>query len=212
MVVCPTRMKPRAPGILSDHEKLRQVMKWVAFYRKHLSNFVYDYLGITSLKWFQCILLEEMEANTNFMYLAARGQGKSYLMALYICCRCILYPKTRVVVAAGVRHQSANILKKIINELMPESPNLAMEIEKYTLSETNPIIRFRNGSTVETATAKESARCAHSHILIIDEFRMVDLGVITTVLRRFNAAPRQPGFMDKPEYKNYPLEMNKGNL
>ena len=199
MVVCPTRMKPRAPGILSDHEKLRQVMKWVAFYRKHLSNFVYDYLGITSLKWFQCILLEEMEANTNFMYLAARGQGKSYLMALYICCRCILYPKTRVVVAAGVRHQSANILKKIINELMPESPNLAMEIEKYTLSETNPIIRFRNGS----------ARCAHSHILIIDEFRMVDLGVITTVLRRFNAAPRQPGFMDKPEYKNYPLEMNK---
>lgn len=209
MVICPTQMKPRTPGILSDHEKLRQIMKWVAYYRKHFSNFVYDYLGITCLKWFQDGLLEEMEANTNCMYLAARGQGKTYLIALYICCRCILYPKTRVVIAAGFRNQSAKVIQKIIGDIMMESPNLAMEIKNYSTNETNPFIDFRNGSTVRTATAKESARSMRSHILIIDEFRMVDLSVITTVLRRFNAAPRQPRFMDKPKYKNYPLEMNK---
>ena len=79
-----------------------------------------------------------------------------------------------------------------------ESPNLAMEIKNYSTSETNPFVHFRNGSTIKTATAKESARSMRSHILVIDEFRMVDLGVMMTVLKRFNGPSRQPGFINKP--------------
>ena len=35
------------------------------------------------------------------MYIAARGQGKSFLIALYCIVRCILYPGTKIVLASG---------------------------------------------------------------------------------------------------------------
>lgn len=37
---------------------------------------------------------------------------------------------------------------------------------------------------------------------------MVDPVVINTVIRKFLTVSRHPGFLDKPEYKDYPLERN----
>ena len=34
----------------------------------------------------------------------------------------------------------------------------------------------------------------------VDEFRMVSLNVINTVLKRFLTAPRQPGYLNNPKY------------
>lgn len=39
-----------------------------------------------------------------------------------------------------------------------------------------------------------------ANILIVDEFRMVSLNVINTVLKRFLTAPRQPGYLNNPKY------------
>lgn len=39
-----------------------------------------------------------------------------------------------------------------------------------------------------------------ANILIVDEFRLVSLNVINTVLKRFLTAPRQPGYLNNPEY------------
>lgn len=51
----------------------------------------------------------------------------------------------------------------------------------------------------------------------MDEFRMIDKGVLDKVLRKFKAGQRRPGFYDRPEYsdkvkenkKKYPKEPNK---
>lgn len=42
---------------------------------------------------------------------------------------------------------------------------------------------------------------ARSNLLIVDEFRLVSNEIVDTVLRKMQAAPRHPGFMDLPEYK-----------
>lgn len=69
---------------------------WTSFYRYRMDLFVKDYLGI-QLKLFQVILIMAMQQNHFFMYLASRGQGKSFLSAIYAVARCILYPGTIVV-------------------------------------------------------------------------------------------------------------------
>lgn len=47
-----------------------------------------------------------------------------------------------------------------------------------------------------------------ANLILVDEFRMVDIQVITKVLRKFLAAPRSPKYLDKPEYAHL-KERNK---
>ncbi len=63
------------------------------------------------------------------MGLLPRGMGKSFLIAIFVVIRCILYPGTKVVITSGTRGQSINVLEKIQTELMPVSPNLRNEID-----------------------------------------------------------------------------------
>ena len=46
------------------------------------------------------------------------------------------------------------------------------------------------------------------NIIIVDEFRMVDIDIINKVIRKFNTAPRQPKYLNKPEYAHL-AERNK---
>ena len=97
-------------------EKSERLMEgvayWGAFYRKNPQRFVKDYLNIP-LKLFQKILIYMMMVSTNFMYTASRGQGKTWLIALYCVVRCILFPGTKIVVASGVKAQAIEVITKI---------------------------------------------------------------------------------------------------
>ena len=190
-------------------QKLMNTIAWrAAYYRANPDIFVKDYLGIT-LKLFQRILLYMMMHNNYMMYLASRGQGKTFLTALFCCVRCILYPGTKICIASSTRIQGNEVLLKIQDELMKMSPNLAFEIQKCNIGQNNAQITFKNGSWIRVVTSSDSGRGNRANILCVDEFVKVDQNVITMVLRKFLTAPRHPKFMDKPEYKNYPQERNK---
>ena len=88
------------------------------------------------------------------------------------------------------------------------SPNLAREISFLTTSIADARVEFHNGSWLKIAASNDGARGKRSNLLIIDEFRMVDLNVITRVLRKFKSNPRQPKYLDKPEYAHL-KERNK---
>lgn len=186
---------------------LAGVDAWAGFYRANPHRFAADYLGV-HLKLFQKILLFMMNICNYFCYIAARGQGKSFLLAIFCCIRCILYPGTRVCIASGTRSQSVNVLEKIKIELLPNSPLLKNEIEKMILSSTDAYINFKNGSFIKVVTASDSARSNRANILLVDEFRMVPLSVIETILRRFLTTHRMPGYLHKKEYEHL-KERNK---
>ena len=146
------------------------------------------------------------------MYLAARGQGKTFLTALFCVVRCILFPKTKICVASATRTQANEVLLKITDDFMKNygwgSENLRREITYASVGANKAVIEFANGSWIKVVTASDSGRGSRANILLIDEFRMVDLDTINTVLRRFLTAPRQPNYLNNPKYAHL-LERNK---
>lgn len=193
-------------------EKQERVMNgvatWASFYRANPHRFARDYLGL-KLKKFQQIILNEMFRKVNSIYLASRGGGKSFLLAIFCVCYCILFPGTTICLASKTRGQAIEIIDKIQTILMPLSANLRLEIGDIKSNQAESFIAFRNGSIIKVVTAADSARHNRATILIVDEYRMVDKNTIDTVLRKFLTSPRHPGFMDKPEYAGYPIERTK---
>lgn len=187
-------------------EKLMNgVAYWAAFYRKNPQRLVKDYLNI-SLKLFQKLLIYMMIVSTHFCYIAARGQGKTWLVALYCVVRCILFPGSKIIIASFRKEQSLEVLQKIEEDFLKlhswGSSNLAAEISYISTSVNKPIIEFKNGSWIKTAVASDSARHNRANVLVVDEFRIVPKIIIDTILKKFLTAPRQPGFLSLPEYKN----------
>lgn len=98
-----------------------------------------------------------------------------------------------------MKSQSREVIEKI-KEIRGESPNLKREISNLNDGTANPRVDFHNGSWIQTVTANDGARSKRANVLVIDEFRMVDQNIITTVLRKFLTAERRPKYLDKPEY------------
>lgn len=135
-------------------------------------------------------------------------QGKTFLTAIFACVRAILFPGTQVVASSSTKKQAMLIYNKI-EGLRQQSSNLDNEIESMSKASDMPIIRFKNGSTIVITASNENARGHRSNVLILDERERMNEPIIDTVLKKFNANPRQPKFYNKPEYRDYPREPNK---
>ena len=88
----------------------------------HLMKLLRDpkYVGATCKLLFnielhpmQCVILQEFWNRPFPMYIASRGWGKSFLLALYAVLRCTFYPGTKIVIVGAAFRQS-----KIIFEYM----------------------------------------------------------------------------------------------
>ena len=197
------------------NEKAERLMNgvayWGAFYRKNPQRFCRDFMNV-HLKLFQKILLFGMMHNNYFMFCASRGLGKTWLTALFCVVRCILFPGTKICVASSTRVQANEVLLKITDDFCKNygwgSDLLNNEISYKSVGQNNGIIQFKCGSWIRVVTASDTGRGARANILIVDEFRMVDLDVINTVLRKFLTAPRTPGYLNKKEYEHL-AERNK---
>ena len=112
----------RAP---TERKILKGVARWTAYYRANPHLFARDYLHI-NLRIFQQILLVMMNWSSITVFIGSRGIGKTYLSAIFCVIKCILYPGTKICVASGTRGQAYLVLEKIMLELVPGSPELAL--------------------------------------------------------------------------------------
>lgn len=183
------------------------VAKRCSYYRANPQRFCEEFLNI-KLKLFQKIIIWMMMHYDAFYWIACRGIGKTYIVGLFSVCRCILYPGTKIVAASYTFKQGREIVLKITDDFMQKSPLLRNEISKVSTGQNDCYVYFKNGSWIRVVIAGESSRGARSNILIIDESRLVPQKIVDTILRPMNAAPRQPGYLSKPEYAHL-KEMNK---
>lgn len=194
-----------------QQDRTDQIMNVIAercaYYRANPQRFCEEFLGL-HLKLFQKILIWAMMTYDAFYFVAARGLGKTYLVALFAVCRCILYPGTKIVAASYTFKQGKEIVMKITDDFMHKSALLRNEISKVSTGQNDCGIIFKNGSYIRVVVAGESSRGARSNILLIDESRLVSQKIIDTILIPMNAAPRQPGYLNKPEYSHL-TEVNK---
>lgn len=175
-----------------------------AFYRKNPHLFARDYLHL-DLRLFQRMLLILMNYYFIFMFVAARGIGKTFLTSIFCVIRCILWPGTKIVIASGTKGQAIEVLNKVQLELVPRSQELNLEIDwkKSKVNNTDAIIVFKNGSFMKVVSATDNARSNRANLLLVDEFRMVKKTTIDKVLRKFLTQKRMPQYeeLSKEERK-----------
>lgn len=208
-----TKTKKRENLSPNKRERLDEGVKiWCDFYRQNMHRFVADYLGI-QLKPFQVVLLYMIERSNLISLITSRGLGKSWLVALYCCCRCILYPGQKIVVSTETKDQSRRLIReKIVNELMDMSPNLRKEINprEIKIGTNESYVKFKNGSTIIAINASENTRGLRCHILVVDEYVQIKGGfdTLTKVLQPFLQVVRQPKYLQNPKYSQM-YEPNK---
>ena len=192
------------------NSKFREKVKiWTSFYRENPHRFAEDYLGV-ELKLFQKILVYLCFKYPFFTFLASRGLGKSWLIALIAIIKCILYPGSIVVIASGTKGQAEKIvINKIKMDLWEKHPTIRKEISEISISQRKTGCVFHNGSQIITVTANDNARGERANFIIVDEHRLIKKEVYDSVIEPFATFIRQPGFMNKKEYEDYEEPANQ---
>lgn len=189
---------------LSSQNNFERIIDWITFYRRNIPVFVEHYLGI-SLHWYQIIWLYLLNSYISIVIIAGRASAKSFVIAIFSCAKCILYPQTKVVIASGSKKQASLIVKeKIQKELMPISENLRREIKKITTSVNDIEVTFHNGSSIVVVVAGEGALGYRSTVLIFEEFKRIDKYIVDKVLKPFQMTrPSQFRKNEEPEKKEF---------
>ena len=184
---------------LGDQDHVDRFLLWNTFFRRNPHRFVETYLNIT-LYWYQSITLYLMFVCTIVVIVAARATAKTFIIAVYAVVKAILYPRSKIVLTANTRGESALIVSdKILNELCTMSPNLRREIKKYVVNKSEVIVYFHNGSTIETVTCDESARGHRSTVNVGEEARKINKKRMDSIISPFRIV-RQTPYLMLPEY------------
>ena len=144
----------------------------------------------------QIAILEEFWIRPFPMFVASRGFGKSFLMALYCTLRCVFVPGTKVVVVGAAFRQS-KIIFEYMETLGRNSPILRSifsgnndgprrDVDRCTM-------RFGESWTIAVPMGDGSKiRGLRAHIIIADEFASISPDIYETVVSGFAAVSANP--------------------
>ena len=186
---------------LSNPNNVDHVLLWSTLFRRNLHLLAKDYLGI-KLHMYQAIILYFMGVSQLIAIIASRAAAKSFIVALYSCCRAISRPYSKIVLGSATRGQSKLIIsEKIVNELMEMSPNLRKEIRSIKDSQNESVVYFKNGSTIKVFTANRFARGLRSHVAVREECMQIEQDVDNSIISPFQTIRQAPYMLD-PYYSS----------
>lgn len=195
---------------LSNKNNFERIIDYVTFYRRNIPVFVEHYLNIP-LHWYQIIWLYLLNMYISVVIIAGRASAKSFVIAIFSCAKCILYPNTKVVIASGSKKQASLIVKeKIQKELMPKSENLRREIETIKTSTNDIEVVFRNGSSIVVVVGGEGALGYRSTVLIFEEFKRIPKYIVDKVLKPFQMT-RPSQFRTNEECEKYGVKYKEND-
>lgn len=171
----------------------------------HLLRLLMDsrYLGSTcklifdiELHPIQVALLQEFWKTPFPMFVATRGFGKSFILALYSMLKCIFEPGSKIVIVGSAFRQS-----KVIFEYMENMWNNSAILRSiFTGSNDGPrrdvdrcTIRLGDSWTIAVPLGTgEKIRGLRAHIIIADEFASISPEIYETVVSGFAAVSANP--------------------
>lgn len=186
---------------LSNPKNVHNTFLWSTLFSRNFHKLATDYLGI-KIHLYQQLILYLMGISQLIVIVACRAAAKSFIIALYACCKAIIKPGSKIVLGSATRGQSKLIIsEKIKNELMNMSPALCKEIRDIKDSANESIVYFKNGSTIKVFTANEFARGLRSTDAVREEFRQIDKNIDDSVISPFQTI-RQAPYMIDPYYSS----------
>ena len=124
-----------------------------------------------------------------YKYLYAtfpRAYSKSFLSALVLMLRCILYPGAKLFVTSGGKEQSSSILKSKVQELTRLIPALYNEIDwtRGKSLEGKDYVKyvFKSGSVLDNIAARETSRGQRRHGGLMEECVGIDGTILSEVI------------------------------
>jgi hypothetical protein len=186
-----------------SEERRNQIILWNTFFRRNIFIFIIDIMKI-HLHPYQIIWVYLMSISPTFVAICSRAAAKSFIVAVFVTARSILYPGLETIIAATTKAQAGLIIKKKIQYLFDNSDVCKDEIIKITTNANTYECIFRNGSKISVVAANEGALGERCNDLIVDEFAQADKDVLDNILKPF-LIPRQTPFTnnkDHPEYEN----------
>jgi hypothetical protein len=144
----------------------------------------------------QIAILQEFWLRPFPMFVASRGFGKSFLMAMYCTLKCILVPGTKIVVVGAAFRQS-KIIFEYMETLWRNSPILRSifsgnddgprrDVDRCTM-------RLGESWTIAVPMGDGSKiRGLRAHIIIADEFASISPDIYETVVSGFAAVSASP--------------------
>jgi hypothetical protein len=159
----------------------------------------------------QIAILEEFWIRPFPMYIASRGWGKSFLLALYSVLRCIFHPGTKIVIVGAAFRQSkiifeymeniwrtSSILRTIFNS-NDDGPRRDVDRCTIRLGDSWAVaIPMGDGSKI---------RGLRAHIIIADEFASISPDIYETVVAGFAAVSASPIQNVKEEAKKKAMKL-----
>ena len=187
--------------------------QYIAFWREYPDLFV-DFLTEKNnpenfhLLFYQRVFLR---AAMRYKYTYAvfpRAYSKSFLAALILIIRCILYPGAKLFVTSGGKEQASSILKAKVQELCHLIPALSKEIDwgRGKTMEGKDYVKymFKNGSVLDNIAARETSRGQRRHGGLMEECVGIDGTILNEVIiPTMNVSRRGPwGDKDDNEVLN----------
>ena len=182
--------------------------KYIAFWREYPDLFV-DFLVEKNnpenfhLFYYQRVFLR---AAMRYKYTYAvfpRAYSKSFLAALILILRCILYPGAKLFVTSGGKEQASSILKAKVQELCHLIPALHEEIDwrRGKTMEGKDYVRyvFRNGSVLDNIAARETSRGQRRHGGLMEECVGIDGTILNEVIIPTMNVSRRGAWGDKDD-------------
>lgn len=176
-----------------------------------------DYFGATCKLLFdvelhpiQIAILQEFWVRSFPMFIASRGFGKSFLLALYAFLRCIFIPGTKVVIVGAAFRQS-KVIFEYMETLWRNSPIIRSIFNGNDDGPRRDVDRctMRLGSSWAIAIplgTGEKIRGLRAHIIIADEFASISSDIYETVVSGFAAVSATPIQNVKKEAKKQAMK------
>lgn len=181
---------------------------WIAFWREYPDLFVDFLLEKNNPEEFHLFFYQRvfLRAAMRYKYVYAvfpRAYSKSFLAALILVLRCILYPGAKLFVTSGGKEQASSILKAKVQELCHLIPPLYNEIDwkRGRSLEGKDYVRyvFFNGSVLDNIAARETSRGQRRHGGLIEESVGVDGTILNEVIIPTMNVSRRGPWGDKDE-------------
>jgi hypothetical protein len=123
-----------------------------------------------NLPIYQMDMLQRMWWHKYPLYLCSRRTGKTYVIAVGLSERALLYPKTKIGIVAPVYRQSKNVFNEIEN-IMKSSDFFGSQIIGNPIHGSSEFkIEFKNGSTIIAIPLSDNIRSYGFNIIHIDEY------------------------------------------
>lgn len=189
---------------LTEEERKAQIKKWTTFYRRNIDIYAEEKLRV-KLRPFQRIMLHMMGISQVWFGICSRASSKTFIVALYCICVCLLKPYTEAVITASTIDQGRKMVdQKIRNELIKKlSPVLRYMYDKSMIniksSKDEVEVTFFNGSSIKVLPPVDSSRGTRATVLVYEECRLLKKGDVDSIFEPM-LHPRQAMYLQNEEY------------